>query len=177
MEDEISNVDVESVNSHVWDSYIKADRFLREAGMNPVLYGSAAVSAYLGDYKPLGDVDILVEDEFIDGKWDALVKIMSAQGYTLVDLHEREFADAKGLRIALSKHGILERDGIGKVVEDMRVVERGGQTVTTLSPEALIRAYEFSARDGYRKDMRGKKDEVTIQLLKGYIDSIKSEDT
>ncbi len=169
MEEETQNIDLETVNSRVWETYSKADAFLREAGMNPVLYGSAAVSAYVGDYKPLGDVDILVEDEFIDGQWDRLVEIMSAQGYTLVDLHEREFADEKGLRIALSRHGILERDKIGKVEEDMRVVERGEMTVTTLSPEALIRAYEFSAKDGYRKDVRGKKDWETIKLLEDYI--------
>jgi hypothetical protein len=136
---------------------------LRQYGVNSVLYGSRGVSLYLGAYKQFNDLDLLVEDEWVEARWDELVAIMAIFGYRLVDAHEHEFRNAEGAGVAFAAKSILVRDGIMPSVNDDDFMVING--IRTLSAEAFLRAYKYSVQDGYRVNQRGKKDAETIALL------------
>lgn len=57
---------------------------------------------------------------------------------------------------------VLTIDKIAEPSEELAVHEINGVPITTLKLEQFINAYTFSAEDGYRKETRGKKDQVAI---------------
>ena len=141
-------------------------------GIEPLLYGSLAASLYIGNFKVCNDIDFIVNDQWLVGNWSDLKKIMHSLGFTLYDEHEHEFIDSSGLSVAFAKMNVLYRDGVVRSKEDIITHTCEGFTIKTLTPQALLRAYQFSEKDGYRKDKRGKKDHIMIDLLRDYISSV-----
>lgn len=43
---------------------------LKELNTKPIVYGSFGVANYLGNFKDFEDIDILIEDEFFNDKWE-----------------------------------------------------------------------------------------------------------
>jgi hypothetical protein len=140
---------------------------LRERGVDAVLYGSRGVGLYLGDFKEFNDTDLLVDDAWLGERWGELQAVMAELGYRLVDEREHEFHDIAGAAVAFAAKSILVRDGIVASVgpEDL-VVVRG---IKTLPPEVFLKVYKYSIQDGYRVEVRGKKDAETIAALERYL--------
>jgi len=150
--------------------YREVDLFLQRAGINPILYGSVGVGAYLGDFKQFDDLDILVEDRWLNENWSDLLDLLKGHGFALVDAKEHEFEDNTKHKLNFSNYGILTRDGIADPEGDVVSVTVDGVEVKTLKPEAFLRAYEFSVKDGYREQSRGKKDAFVIERLKSHLE-------
>ncbi len=145
-------------------------RQLKENGVECLLYGSAGVSIYLGQYKPsFSDIDLLVPDEWLESDWHKLQQIMSTMQYSLLDEHEHEFGHRSKPIVAFAKQSILTRDKIQKDESDIVMIPSGTTTLNTLSAVAFKRAYEFSSKDGYRIEKREKNDQLVIQLLNKYL--------
>lgn len=134
-----------------------------------ILYGSRGVSLYLGNFKHFSDTDLLVHPMWLSEKWFDLLRVMSTLGYELVDEHEHEFRNKLNNIVAFAEDTILLRDGIIESFNDLNNINCGNTIVQTLSPESFVKAYVFSEKDGYRKNSRGKKDEVIIRLLRTYL--------
>lgn len=145
--------------------YQKVNDFLSNNGISPILYGSLGVSVYLGNFKEFGDIDLLVEDSFLNEKWNDLIKIMDNNGFKLIDEDEHEFVNNQNINVAFAKQSILQRDNICDLQKDIQTHCIDGVTIRTLSKEAFIRAYTVSVKDGYRRDVRGKKDLDIINRL------------
>ena len=148
------------------NDYQKVNDFLSNNGIFPILYGSLGVSVYLGNFKKFGDIDLLIEDSFLNEKWNDLIIIMNNNGFKLIDEDEHEFVNNQNINVAFAKQSILQRDNICDLQKDIQTLCIDGVTVRTLSKEAFIRAYTVSAKDGYRKNVRGKKDLDIINRLK-----------
>jgi len=141
-------------------------RYLHSHGISCILYGSTGVSLHLGEYKrSFGDVDLLVPPEYLQEKWPQLIDLMAAQGFMMVDEREHEFKKDTA-SVAFASQSILQRDGIVLADSDLVQVPLDGYLVTTLTPAAFLRAYQFSARDGYRRTTRKKNDDTVIARLK-----------
>lgn len=139
---------------------------LRAHGVAAVVYGSQGVALHLGRFKDLGDLDLLVDDEWLGHRCAELTAIMGNLGFSVSDPREHEYRNATGFDVAFAARSILERDGVLIPDEDPFVTVRvAGQSLTTLSPTAFRRAYAFSVRDGYRLENRGKDDARIIALL------------
>ena len=139
---------------------------LKELNIKPVIYGSFGVSLYLGDFKKFEDLDILIEDEFINDKWLEFRKLFELRGFNLVDEKEHEF-ELEGKRVGFASKNILIRD---KIINDYReLIQYKNKEAFTLTPEDFLRAYRFSIKDGYRINTRGKKDNSIIKKLEIYI--------
>ena len=54
---------------------------LKELQIKPVIYGSFGVEVYLGDFKNFEDIDILVDDEFLNNRWAEFQKLFEANGF------------------------------------------------------------------------------------------------
>lgn len=144
-------------------------RYFQDNRLHPILYGSQGVSLYLGAFKEFGDVDFLVTENLVGAEWGRLVKLMNDAGFSLKDEREHEFQDGSGLSVAFASETILLRDGVVDGLEELVVRMVDGVAIKTLSPTAFKKAYEFSAKDGYRKDERGKDDRRIILLLEDYL--------
>jgi hypothetical protein len=146
-------------------------RHLQSKNIDPLLYGSQGVSLYLGSFKPFGDVDLLIADGLLHAEWPLLQQIMNQAGFKLHDEREHEFSNDDGQSVGFASENILLKD---KIIENMSAVVSitvSDVRVRTLDIAGFKRAYEFSVKDGYRKDVRNKKDEYIISLIQRYIDS------
>jgi cytidylate kinase len=144
---------------------------LRKNGIKTVLYGSQGISLYIGSCQIFGDIDILVDESWLNEKWPELMQTMESIGFKLRNIKEREFINDKNLHVAFADIGILIRDNIVDNIEDSIVVMRQNNTdVATLKPEAFLKAYQYSSKDGYRIQKRGKKDKEKIRLIKQYLE-------
>lgn len=140
---------------------------LKASGIEPIIYGSLAVSFYLGKYKQeFVDFDLLVSDEWLEARWPEFQLMLKQMSYDLIDEHEHEFtlqvAGSPSLNFA--KISILERDNICRIDETTEI-KVGNHVFRTLTAKHLLQAYRFSEKDGYRKEKRGKKDAHVIKLL------------
>lgn len=143
-------------------------QYLKNKGIDPILYGSQGVSIYLGAFKEFGDIDLLVPDEYLNSKWQFLQDIMEEDRYSLVDSHEHEFKNDDNQIVAFASMNILLRDGVLSSLDDVIELDVVNTKVKTLRAKDFIKAYEFSKKDGYRKNNRGKNDQDIIDLLKNY---------
>ena len=143
---------------------------LQDHGIDPILYGSQGVSLYIGQFKEFGDVDLLVPDEWVQKRWQELISVMGALGYSMVNEHEHEFEDEEKSTVGFAGESILIRDGISiPESQDIIWTTVSGASVRTLSAKAFRRVYRFSVHDGYRIETRGKKDAEIISLLDSYL--------
>lgn len=143
-------------------------KILRRKNITPVIYGSFGAANYLGDFKNFEDIDILIDDEFINDKWPEFLKNMELNNFLLIDEREHEFEfDSK--KVGFASKDILIRDQI--INDYSELVKYKDTNAYTLTPKSFLRAYQFSLQDGYRIDTRGKKDQDVIDRLKSYIKS------
>lgn len=139
---------------------------LKELNIEPLIYGSFGVSAYLGEFKDFEDIDILVEDEFVNKKWEEFKKLFESSGFNLISEKEHEF-ELNGKKVGFASKVILTRD---KIINDFsELVQYKNNNAFTLTPEDFLKAYKFSIKDGYRINTRGKKDGDIIEKLEIYI--------
>ncbi len=143
---------------------------IQNTGVEPVLYGSQGVSLYIGAFKKFGDIDLLVDAKWVEANWQTLITKMDGLGFSLSNEREHEFADSDGTVVAFADVNILVRDNITDSVDAAIQIQKiEGAEIKTLKPEVFLEAYKFSARDGYRRGTRKKKDDVVIELISDYL--------
>lgn len=139
---------------------------LKKLNIKPVVYGSFGVSYYLGNFKQFGDIDLLIEDKFINDNWKEFNTFLSSHNFVLINEREHEFL-FDNLKIGFAKKSILLKDGIIENYTDL--VKYGGVDAYTLRPKHFLAAYRFSLKDGYRRTNRLKKDQEIIDKIIEYI--------
>lgn len=148
---------------------ITAVRMLRDEGIEPILYGSAGASLYVGEFKKVGDIDLLIESRWLKDDWKVFIEMMSRHGFSLFDQKEHEFMDKLGEKLSFAEKDVLVRDKICDPSKDLVKRRVGDLEVTTLSPAAFRQAYLFSSKDGYRHERRTIKDEQVVALFDKYL--------
>lgn len=147
------------------------NEFLRLCGIlnrkletTPLLYGSLGLGKLLGiDFNPQ-DVDLLISEQFLNDKWKDLKTVMEDNGYILEDLREHQFFNGE-CRVAFADLNVLRRDldidlGLLELKVDSDV------TYKFLGINDYLKAYEFSSKDGYRRDKNSNKDIYKIQCIR-----------
>lgn len=143
---------------------------LQNSGIDPILYGSLGVSYYIGQYKPnFGDIDLLVPDSWLESDWTKMQQILASLGFSLLDEHEHEFIDANKQRVQFAKESVLIRDNILNTLKEIITVPIDGIKIRILTAYEFKKAYEFSIKDGYRRDTGRKDDARVITLLNEYL--------
>jgi hypothetical protein len=139
--------------------------YLQSQDLDPLLYGSQGLGLYLGNFKKFDDIDILVNQVWLDRKWIELITIMEKFNYKLTDEHEHEFTNTHGTKVSFAGENILIRDHILNDLTQTVSVDVGSIRVRTLRLADFRTAYLFSSKDGYRRETRGKKDMDVIKLI------------
>lgn len=145
---------------------LKIIEILKKLSVKPVVYGSLGVSFYLGNFKKFGDIDLLIDDQFLDNDWEKFNLFLLSYGFVLIDEKEHEYL-FDNLKIGFAKKSILIKDKIIKDYTDL--VKYKDFDAYTLQPKHFLAAYRFSLKDGYRINYRMKKDQEVIDKLLKYI--------
>jgi hypothetical protein len=139
---------------------------LKILNIKPVIYGSFGVANYLGDYKKFEDIDILIDDEFLNIKWEKFNEVLESNNFSLIDKKEHEF-ELDDKKVGFASKDILLRDKI--ISNYSELIQYKNTDALTLTTGDFLKAYEFSVKDGYRINARGKKDEDIVNRLKTYL--------
>ena len=129
----------------------------------PMLYGSLGLEYLTGDALDADDIDILVPRVFITERWHEFKALLEAQGYVLVDEHEHTFV-SDGVVYSYADIEDLESFA-GISTEDIEMHEVDGVRFMLLSLEQYLAVYQKSSKDGYRVNVRQKKDAVKIRFI------------
>ena len=146
-------------NLFLENARLLADKF----DIVPLLYGSLGLEYLTGDVLGVNDIDILVPREFITERWNEFKAILEVQGYVLADEHEHTFM-LDG--VAYSYADIEDLESFAGIrAEDIETREVNGVRFLLLSLEQYLAVYRRSSMDGYRVNVRQKKDADKIRFI------------
>lgn len=129
----------------------------------PLLYGSLGLEYLTGDALGSDDIDILVPRVFITERWHEFKALLEARGYVLTDAHEHTFV-RDGVAYSFADIEDLEAFA-GINTEDIEMHEADGVRFLLLSLEQYLAVYKQSSKDGYRVNVRQKKDADKIRFI------------
>ena len=129
----------------------------------PLLFGSLGLEQRLHTNLNADDIDVLIPEAFLNEKWNSVVALMNDNGYVLYDLHEHAF-EKSGLSLAFASiESLTPFAGIDPA--KIPVIEEMGVRYYLLDLQDYLKVYMASSTDGYRKNIRNKKDEQKIELI------------
>ncbi len=153
------------MNTNRFELFLENARLLRdEFGIVPLLYGSLGLELLTGDDFGSDDIDILIPKEFITVSWQKFRSALEDRGYLLTDEHEHTFS-LDGVEYSYADIEDLEHFA-GIRPKDIGGTEVKGIRFLLLSLEQYLAVYKRSSKDGYRANVRGKKDEEKIKRIK-----------
>ena len=129
----------------------------------PLLYGSLGLEYLIGDVLGVDDIDILVPRVFITERWQEFKALLETQGYVLVDEHEHTFVRDG---VAYSYADIEDLESFAGInTESIEMHEVDGIRFLLLTLEQYLAVYKQSSKDGYRVNVRQKKDADKIRFI------------
>jgi len=144
--------------------FLENARFLSDKlGIVPLLYGSLGLEYLTRDVLGVDDIDILVPRVFITERWHEFKSLLEAQGYVLADEHEHTFVRDG---VAYSYADIEDLESFAGIrMKDIEMREADGVCFLMLSLEQYLAVYKKSSKDGYRVNVRQKKDADKIRFI------------
>ena len=128
-----------------------------------LLYGSLGLEYLTGDALDADDIDILVPRVFITNRWQEFKAVLEEHGYVLADEHEHTFARDG---VAYSYADIEDLESFAGIrMKDIEMREADGVRFLLLSLEQYLAVYQKSSKDGYRVNVRQKKDADKIRFI------------
>ena len=147
------------INLFIENARLLSDKF----GVVPLLYGSLGLEYLTRDVLGVDDIDILVPREFITERWNEFKAILEVQGYVLADEHEHTFVRDG---VAYSYADIEDLESFAGIrMKDIEMREADGVSFLMLSLEQYLAVYKKSSKDGYRVNVRQKKDADKIRFI------------
>ena len=139
-------------------------RFLSDKfNIVPLLYGSLGLEYLTGEVLGADDIDILVPRVFITERWHEFKAVLEERGYVLVDEHEHTFVRDD---VAYSYADIEDLESFAGIrMKDIEMREADGVRFLLLSLEQYLAVYRQSSKDGYRVNVRQKKDVDKIRFI------------
>ena len=152
------------MSTNKFNLFLENARFLSDKfDIVPLLYGSLGLEYLTDDALGVDDIDILVPRVFITERWHEFKALLEAQGYVLADEHEHTFV-CDGVSYSYADIEDLESFA-GINTEDIEMYEADGVSFLLLSLEQYLAVYRQSSKDGYRVNVRQKKDAVKIRFI------------
>ena len=146
-------------NLFLENARLLSDKF----GIVPLLYGSLGLEYLTGDILGADDIDILVPRVFITDYWQEFKAVLEEHGYVLADEHEHTFVRDG---VAYSYADIEDLEAFAGInTEDIEMHEADGVRFLLLSLEQYLAVYKQSSKDGYRVNVRQKKDADKIRFI------------
>ena len=152
------------MSTNKFDLFLENTQLLSDKlGIVSLLYGSLGLEYLTGEALGSDDIDILVPCVFITERWHEFKALLEAQGYVLVDEHEHTFARDG---VAYSYADIEDLESFAGIrMKDIEMREADGVRFLLLSLEQYLAVYKQSSKDGYRVNVRQKKDADKIRFI------------
>ena len=152
------------MSTNKFNLFLENARLLSDKlGIVPLLYGSLGLEYLTGDVIGVDDIDILVPRVFITERWHEFKSFLEAQGYVLTDEHEHTFVRDG---VAYSYADIEDLESFAGIhAEDIEMHEVDGVRFMLLTLEQYLAVYKQSSKDGYRVNVRQKKDADKIRFI------------
>ena len=152
------------MSTNKFNLFLENARFLSDKfGIVPLLYGSLGLEYLTGDDLGVDDIDILVSRVFIADRWQEFKAVLEEHGYVLTDEHEHAFARDG---VAYSYADIEDLESFAGIhAEDIEMHEVDGVRFMLLTLEQYLAVYKQSSKDGYRVNVRQKKDADKIRFI------------
>lgn len=132
-------------------------------GIIPLMYGSLGLEYITDENLNSDDIDILIPSIFVNEKWNAFKNALTDAGYILFDEHEHTFQKEK---ICYSYASFEELETFAKInLSDIETKNESGAQFKVLSLEQYLKVYTASSKDGYRINVRKKKDAEKILFI------------
>ena len=129
----------------------------------PLMYGSLGLEYITGESLNSDDIDILIPEVFLKERWEEFKNLLTDQGYILIDEHEHAF-QKNGIHYAYAS--IEELESFAKInLSEIEQQNNDGIWLKLLSLEQYLKVYSTSAKDGYRINVRKKKDNDKIAFI------------
>jgi len=131
----------------------------------PLLYGSLGLEFLTNSSLNADDIDILIPQVFVTGdKWKEFKLFLESHGYTLIDEHEHTFRKGNIDYSYASIEGLKEFVGID--ILDIEIRNISETKFMLLSLEQYLKVYQESSQDGYRMNVKEKRDNQKIEFIK-----------
>lgn len=150
------------------ECFIKNAKFLNKYfKIVPLLYGSLGLEYLINENLNSDDIDILIPRVFIEERWIEFKEILENDGYLLIDEHEHTFVK-NGIYYSYAIIDELETFANIKQIDiESKIVN--GVNFKILSLYQYLKVYEASSKDGYRMNVKEKKDNIKIELIRKYL--------
>ena len=152
------------MSTNKFNLFLENARLLSDKlGIVPLLYGSLGLEYLTGDDLGADDIDILVPRVFITDRWQEFKAVLEEHGYVLVDEHEHTLVRDG---VAYSYADIEDLESFAGInTETIEMHEVDGVRFLLLSLEQYLAVYQKSSKDGYRVNVRQKKDVDKIRFI------------
>ena len=152
------------MSTNKFNLFLENARLLSDnLGIVPLLYGSLGLEYLTGDDLGADDIDILVSRVFITDRWQEFKAVLEERGYVLTDEHEHTFVRDG---VAYSYADIEDLESFAGInTEDIKMYEVDDVRFLLLSLEQYLAVYQKSSKDGYRVNVRQKKDADKIRFI------------
>ena len=152
------------MSTNKFNLFLENARFMSdEFDIVSLLYGSLGLEYLTGDALDADDIDMLVPRVFLTDRWQEFKAVLEEHGYVLVDEHEHTFASDG---VAYSYADIEDLESFAGIhAKDIEMREADGVRFLLLSLEQYLLVYQKSSKDGYRVNIRQKKDADKIRFI------------
>jgi len=133
-------------------------------GIAPLMYGSLGLEYITDKNLNADDIDILIPDVFLNSRWNEFKTVLAENGYVLTDEQEHTFQKNDNY---YSYASIEELESFAEI--DLSDIEQKCEynvQFKILSLEQYLKVYTASSKDGYRINVRKKKDDEKISFIK-----------
>ncbi len=138
-------------------------------GIIPLIYGSLGLEYITDENLNSDDIDILIPEVFINDRWNEFKNVLENEGYILFDEHEHTF-QKNGIHYSYAS--IEELKSFAGI--DLSEIEQrtlNGFQFRVLSLEQYLKVYTASSKDGYRINVRQKKDADKILFIQKHLNT------
>jgi len=129
----------------------------------PLMYGSLGLEYITGENLNADDIDILLPDVFLNERWNEFKSVLTDEGYVLFDEDEHTF-HKNGIYYSYAPIEDLESFA-GIALSEIEKQSDEGIQFKVLSLEQYLKVYNASMKDGYRINVRKKKDGDKIAFI------------
>ncbi len=130
----------------------------------PLMYGSLGLEYQTNENLNVDDIDILIPEIFLKERWVEFKSVLAEEGYILT--YEQEHTFQKN-NLHYSYASIEELESFAGInLSDIKEQNDGNACFKVLTLEQYLKVYTASSKDGYRINVRQKKDEEKLALIK-----------